>query len=181
MENFVKLINYFRSASTPINAVRPNVWNALDPNITDSERTFILEQYKIYVEMADRISARRSLTNTFFLTLNTAVFAGIGIALKEPTRFPSWLLIFPLLALVTQCGAWFFLVRSYRQLNTAKYTVVGVLEEKLPASPYWNAEWAALGEGKDVAKYWPLTHLEQWIPIIFALTYVAAYIAILAS
>ena len=144
----MKLINYFRSASTSIDVVRPNVWNALDPNITDSERTFILEQYKIYVEMADRISARRSLTNTFFLTLNTAVFARIGVALKEPTRFPSWMLIFPLLALVTQCGAWFFLVRSYRQLNTAKYTVVGVLEEKLPGFAVLERRMDGSGQGK---------------------------------
>jgi len=29
----------------------------------------VIEQHKIYVEMADRISARRSVTNTYFLTL----------------------------------------------------------------------------------------------------------------
>lgn len=79
--------------------------------------------------------------------------------------------VFPLLALLVQCGAWFFLVRSYRQLDTAKYTVIGVLEERLPASPYWKAEWKALGEDKDKAKYWPMTHLEQWVPVIFAATY----------
>src|SRR6202035_648373 len=87
----------------------------------------------------------------------------------------SWILIFPLTAIVVQCGAWFFLVRSYRQLNSAKYTVIGALEERLPASPYWRAEWTALGEGKDKAKYWPITHLEQWIPIIFAAVYVLAF------
>jgi hypothetical protein len=35
----------------------------------------ILDQYKLCVEMADRVSARRSLTNTFFLSLNSAVVA----------------------------------------------------------------------------------------------------------
>ncbi len=175
------LKKYFDSVTTPIAEVRPNVWNQPASGNADQERTFILEQYKIYVEMADRISARRSLTNTFFLTLNTAIFAGIGVSLKDPPKIPSWILVFPVLALVIQCVAWFFLVRSYRQLNAAKYTVIGVLEERLPASPYWNAEWKALGEGKDKAKYWPLTHLEQWIPILFAATYVAAYIAIVTS
>lgn len=175
------LKKYFDSVTTPIAEVRPNVWNQPASGNADQERTFILEQYKIYVEMADRISARRSLTNTFFLTLNTAIFAGIGVSLKDPPKIPSWILVFPVLALVIQCAAWFFLVRSYRQLNAAKYTVIGVLEERLPASPYWNAEWKALGEGKDKAKYWPLTHLEQWIPILFAATYVAAYIAIVTS
>ena len=125
------LKKYFDSVTTPIAEVRPNVWNQPASGNADQERTFILEQYKIYVEMADRISARRSLTNTFFLTLNTAIFAGIGVSLKDPPKIPSWILVFPVLALVIQCVAWFFLVRSYRQLNAAKYTVIGVLEEQL--------------------------------------------------
>jgi hypothetical protein len=43
----------------------------------------ILEQYKLYVEMADRISNRRGLTNTFFLTLNTVIFTIIGVFWKD--------------------------------------------------------------------------------------------------
>lgn len=173
------LKNYFGAKVTAIHEVRPTVWNDSEANQaeSDSDRAAILEQYKIYVEMADRVSARRSLTNTFFLTLNTAIFAAIGAVWKDQTKVASWILIFPLTAIVVQCGAWFFLVRSYRQLNSAKYTVIGVLEERLPASPYWRAEWKALGEGKEKAKYWPMTHLEQWIPVIFAATYVVAFIA----
>jgi hypothetical protein len=172
---------YFGADTTPIEAVRSTVWNtAIGSPGGDQDRATILEQYKLYVEMADRISARRSLTNTFFLTLNTAIFAAIGALWKNRPTGPSWMLVFPLLALLVQCGAWFFLVRSYRQLNAAKYTVIGVLEERLPASPYWKAEWKALGEGKEKAKYWSMTHLEQWIPIIFAATYTAAFIAALA-
>ena len=34
----------------------------------------VFEQYKICIEMADRVSQRRGPTNTFFLTLNTAIF-----------------------------------------------------------------------------------------------------------
>jgi hypothetical protein len=39
----------------------------------------IMDQYKLYVEMADRTSARRSLMNTFFLTLNTGIFTVIAV------------------------------------------------------------------------------------------------------
>ena len=178
------LKKYFGANVTAIDDVRPTVWNDPDPNRhgeRDDDRAVILEQYKIYVEMADRISARRSLTNTFFLTLNTAIFAAIGALWKDRPTFTSWLLVFPMLALVVQCGAWFFLVRAYRQLNSAKYTIIGVLEERLPASPYWKAEWKALGEGEDKAKYWPMTHLEQWIPVIFATTYIVGFIVAVAS
>ena len=91
-----------------------------------------------------------------------------------------WLAI-PLIALLGGCFAWYYLVRSYRQLNTAKYEVVGALEERLPASPYWRAEWWALGEGKDPARYWPLSHIEQWLPILFAGTYLGGFIALLLA
>jgi hypothetical protein len=178
MDALLILSRYFGTETTPIEDVRPTVWNtAAGPPDSDKDRAAALEQYKLYVEMADRISARRGLTNTFFLTLNTAIFAAIGAVWKGRLTFPAWLLVFPLVALLVQCSAWFFLVRSYRQLNSAKYTVIGVLEERLPASPYWKAEWKALGEGKDKAKYWPMTHLEQWVPVIFAATYLAAFIA----
>jgi hypothetical protein len=141
----------------------------------------LLKQYEIYVEMADRVSARRGLTNTFFLTLNSAVFTAIGFFWTNRPHAASWFLIFPIIVLVAECMAWFWLVRSYRQLNSAKYAVVGAFEEKLPASPYWRAEWKALGEGKDPARYWPLSHLEQWIPILFAFSYLGGFIAIMLT
>jgi hypothetical protein len=136
----------------------------------------LLEQYKLYVEMADRISARRALANSFFLTLNTSVITAFAAFTKVPTGIPALWLTIPLVALVGECFAWFYLVRSYRLLNGAKYRVVGALEERLPASPFWRAEWWALGEGHDRARYWPLSHIEQWIPILFALTYIGGVV-----
>ena len=38
----------------------------------------ILEIYKLYVEMADRISSRRQAANSFFLTINSAIVALVG-------------------------------------------------------------------------------------------------------
>ena len=67
----------------------------------------ILDQYKLYVEMADSISQRRGLTNTFFLTLNTAIFTTVGVFWTDRPDAPEWPLLFPLVALLAQCGAWF--------------------------------------------------------------------------
>jgi hypothetical protein len=153
-----------------------SLWNA---GWTPSDATSpILEQYKMYVEMADRISARRGLTNTFFLTLNTAVLTTVGVVWAHPPRHLGGWLAIPLVVLLAECVTWFWLVRSYRQLNTAKYAVVGALEAKLPASPYWNAEWKALGEGMDRARYWPISHLEQGVPLLFAVAYGAGFLAL---
>jgi hypothetical protein len=141
----------------------------------------ILEQYKIYVEMADRISQRRGLTNTFFLTLNSAVFTVIGVFWKDRPIGSAWLLALPLVIALGQCTAWWWLVRSYRLLNGAKYKVIGALEQRLPAALYWQAEWVALGEGKNWRKYLPLTHLEQWIPVLFGLVYLVGFIVAVAA
>lgn len=138
----------------------------------------IFEQYKLYVEMADQVSNRRNLTNTFFLTLHTLLLGMIGFSIeKGPILVDRWLVLFPLASVVLLCLAWWMIVRSYRQLNTGKYLIVGVLEKKLPASPYF-AEWKALGEGKDLHKYLPITHVENWIPLIFAILYIFISIVI---
>jgi hypothetical protein len=130
--------------------------------------------------MAVRISNRRGLTNTVFLTLNTAIFTLVGVLVgvfwKGRLAVSHWLLLLALVIAVGQCIAWWWLVRSYRLLNSAKFKVIGALEERLPASAYWRAEWMALGEGKDWRKYLPLSHLEQWVPILFALVYVSGFI-----
>jgi hypothetical protein len=141
----------------------------------------VLDQYKLYVEMADRISQRRGLANTFFLTLNTAIFTAVGVFWKDRPAAQAWWLVFPLLVVLGQCFAWFYLVRSYRLLNAAKGRVIGALEERLPASPYWRAEWWLLGEGKDPRRYWQLTHIETWIPVLFAFLYLTGFVALLVA
>jgi hypothetical protein len=182
-----RLSRVFSKVTTPtIDEARADLWSPQADgqhwsNLPTAYYSTLLEQYKIYVEMADRISARRGLANTFFLTFNSAVFTLIGAFWTARPHATSALLIVPVVVLMAQCLAWFWLIRSYRQLNAAKYAVVGALEERLPASPYWRAEWKALGEGKDPSRYLPLTHLEEWIPILFAVAYLGGFIAILAS
>ena len=68
---------YIRTASSPgLASIGAELWNVAP---SDKLPDGLLEQYKIYVEMADRISARRGLANTFFLTLNTAAWRGCRV------------------------------------------------------------------------------------------------------
>jgi hypothetical protein len=136
----------------------------------------LLEQYKLYVEMAERISVRRGLANSFFLTLNTGVVTTFTAFYKVPAGTEALWLSIPLIALVGGCFAWYYLVRSYRLLNGVKYRVVAAFEQRLPAAPFGRAEWLELGEGHDRRRYWPLTHIELWIPFLFALTYISAIV-----
>lgn len=142
----------------------------------------LLEQYKLYVEMADRISQRRSLANTFFLTLHTLILGATGFVYeKGDIAAGKYFMIIPLLAVLALCYAWWRLVRSYRQLNTAKFKVIGEFEKRLPASPYWSAEWNALGQGKDPKLYTPLTVIENWVPAIFSVLYISGTVFILTG
>lgn len=168
---------YFVETKVPdIAEVGKNLWNEKTNQVAGDAA--LLEQYKLYIELADRVSARRSAANTFFLTLNTAVFTAIGVFWQHPPTASAWLGVFPAAVLVFQCLVWFWIIRSYRQLNAAKWVVVGALEERLPASPWWRAEWKAVGEGKDPSLYWPITHVEQWVPFAFAVAYIGGFLAL---
>lgn len=159
------------------------LWNeTVQPSTYGSTEQYyqhIFEQYKIFVEMADQISARRNLANTFFLTLHTILLATAGFVYeKGPKTTNLWLNVFPLVAVLALCYVWWRLLKSYRQLNAAKYKVIGEYERRLPSSPYWSAEWTALGKGEDPQLFTPLTDVEYWVPIIFALIYVFAAISL---
>src|SRR5947208_1921235 len=109
----------------------------------------LLEQYKLYVQMADKISERRQSANTFFLTINTALVAMLGIVWPPTEQIirPVWYLIVSMAGLAL-CFSWYRLLRSYRDLNSSKFRVVHAIEQLLPIRPY-DAEWTSVGRGAD--------------------------------
>jgi hypothetical protein len=70
---------------------------------------------------------------------------------------------------------WYRLIRSYRDLNSAKFQVLHQIEKKLPISPF-DAEWEAVGRGKNSKLYLPFTNIEVGIPWVFLLLHVVAFI-----
>jgi len=157
--------------------MKNRLWNKLDNQsiyIDNKElyQNHILEQYKLYVEMTDRISSRRNVANLFFLTLNSTILGAIGFTFEKIQLVnPKWLVSIPILSVLILVFAWIWLLASYRNLNSVKFEVIGKLEEKLPSSPYWLIEWKELGEGKNLRKYLPLTALENIVPMIFGIIY----------
>lgn len=143
----------------------------------DLYQQHLFDQYKLAVEMADRVSARRMQANTFFLAINTGLLTVFANLVKDEiiTGFSGTL---PIIALLVLCFVWWRIVRSYRQLNSSKYAVILEMENLLPAAPY-AAEWVALGEGKDPKRYLPLTHVENWVPRLFGVLYLLLLLAVL--
>lgn len=149
-----------------------------DPNLK-AYNDHVLKQYEIYVQTAEKNSERRGLANTFFLSLQTLLVTLFGYVYANGYRLePRWLIIFPLIAVLTFCLAWWWLIRSYRQLNAGKFKVIDAFEKRLPTRPFVEAEWKALGEGIDPNLYTPFTSIERWIPIIFALLYLSGAVVL---
>lgn len=142
----------------------------------------IFEQYKTCIEMADRISSRRNATNTFFLSLHSFLIGAAGFLYeKGPVANNIWVNVFLLFGALVLCYGWYRLINLYRQLNTAKFKVIGEYEKVLPTSPFWNAEWAALGFGMDPKLYRSLSDVERWVPMLFSFLYIGMFLAIMMT
>lgn len=136
----------------------------------------ILEMYKMYVEMADNISKRRMETNNFFISINTLLLSIMTFLLNYDgltVYGKTWIGVSVIGLLLS--WTWFYLLKSYRLLNSGKFKVVHEIERLLPVSPY-DIEWDKLGRGKDRKKYWPISHIEVVLPAIMGGCYLVIII-----
>ncbi len=122
-----------------------------------------LDLYQMFVKSADTISGRRQTANSFFLALNTGVLGFVEL-LADGTSDLTWAVAAAGLVL---CLIWHRLIRSYRDLNSAKFAVIHQIEQELPLALY-DAEWEFLGRGENSARHLPFTVIERWVPLIFA-------------
>jgi hypothetical protein len=72
--------------------------------------------------------------------------------------------------------SWWLLLKSYRDLNRAKFTVINEMENRLEAKVFKD-EWEILK--KDDVTWWRGRYaefgtVERVVPVIFAVLYVAA-------
>ncbi|MCB9820777.1 hypothetical protein H6790_02410 [Candidatus Nomurabacteria bacterium] len=131
----------------------------------------LFEQYKLYVESIEKTSDRRQHANNYFITINTALISLIGLSFQIKI-FENLSFVKSILALVgiIVCVVFWYLIRSYKQLNTGKFAVVHKIEEYLPLALY-KYEWEVLGKGEDNKKYYPFSHIELIIPWVFGIIY----------
>ncbi|MGH4028703.1 RipA family octameric membrane protein [Actinomycetota bacterium Odt1-20B] len=135
----------------------------------ERDRGEILELYKLAVEMADRVSARRGTANAFFLTVQTTFVALIGLGFPKLSASPWWSSLAVALAGLTLSAAWWMQLRSYRDLNTAKFKGIIKMEEGLPVKIFGD-EWEELKNDPIPAwrkRYAELGTSERTIPVVF--------------
>jgi hypothetical protein len=142
-------------------------------------RTEVLELYKLAVEMADRVSARRGTANAYFLSVQTAFVALVGFGFQELAKSPWWAPLAVALAGITLSATWWLQLRSYRELNTAKFKGINKIEERLEVKIF-SDEWEALARDPVVGwrrRYAELGASERVVPVVF----VAAHLLLFAG
>src|SRR5208282_2200561 len=138
----------------------------------DAYKTHLFEQYKLFVESVEKTSDRRQQANNYFIAINTALISLIGLSFQiKILENVAWIKFILSVVGVIMCVIFWYLIRSYRQLNTGKFAVIHEIEKHLPLALY-KYEWKVLGEGKDKRKYYPFSHIELLIPWVFGMIYV---------
>jgi hypothetical protein len=144
----------------------------------------VVDLYKTAVEMADRLSGRRATANAFFLSVESAFIAVVGVANGSLVKQPWWVSVAVAVAGIAISASWWLQLRSYRMLNTAKFVVINRIEtQSLPVHIFAD-EWQEMqrrSTSRWRARYVEMGTLERIIPVVFAAIYVLLLIGQIAD
>lgn len=146
-----------------------------------SDQAEFFEQYKIMVASSETLVSRRQGVNAFFLTVNGLLGTVLGLLLHQfsPGRLEAGGVAIITVVGFVLCYSWQSLIKSFGQLNTGKFAVINRMERHLAASIF-NAEWKALGEGKDRGRYKTFTSSELTVPRMLMTAYAIAALFFIA-
>ena len=145
--------------------------------ITDGSPQLLLEQYKLYVEMTDRVSARRVDTTKLYISLLTLLLAAITFVFGQAIAAEVKKIILLLVGSmgIILCIVWIINLNSYKQLNRLKFMVIHEIEPKLPF-PCYKREWEILKKNPKIHAYYRLSKIEKFIPVVIMIPYLALII-----
>ncbi len=163
-------------------AVDPKIlWTSITSEAYADERqrayqAALMEQYKLFLDVANENRRRRATANSFFLTINTAIFALIGTFWEQRPTGTPWALALPLIVVLVECGAWALLITAYRTRGEAGWRTLQEIEQRLPAAMI-TAGLATVASRPNRLRRRGLTDFELVIPVLFAGLYVVAFVA----
>jgi len=135
----------------------------------------IFDQYKLYVELADKVSARRATTNSFYLTANSFLFVALGILMSNGLEVVApMILIIGIFVSIS----WWLLIIYYKNLNSSKYKVINEIEKRLPVMGLLTEYKISKMQEKPVRGLRGLTSIEQWLPISLLIMYSLSLVAL---
>jgi hypothetical protein len=106
--------------------------------------------YKLTVEIWDRVRARRQLANSFYVTINSAVVVAVWSKDSPAAGSGYVLLVGIVLALL-----WLLTILNYAYLSDSKSKVIRALERYSPSAPF-------SAEPKD-PRMLPFTWIERFV------------------
>lgn len=170
----ISAVNYVaktkKPSQLPENPKTPNPLDELfnTPESLVLEKKLLFDQYKLYVDMADKVSTRRATTNSFFLTANSFLFVAMGALFNNSQLF----IVIPIILMVGIffCISWMLLILYYRGLNSCKYKIINEIETRMPIKGFL-IEWKLLKAQEKPQKYRSLTKIEIWIPLSLIILY----------
>lgn len=151
------------------------------PALGETEREFGWEQYKLYVQMADQISARRATFNNMLLVANTAIVGVAGLLAKDCMTVESrHCMVYqcPGFAGTVVCGVagvgflvcvlWLLGIWSYAQKTAAKGKVHNGMEAQgyVPLTPFCIEEQLLQSRWSGRPSWF-----EYGLPVLFQLAY----------
>ena len=108
-------------------------------------RAHVLEQYKLYMELIDRVSQRRATANNWLLSVNAFLITLYGLHPANDQR-DLWRVGIPVAGILVSLS-WLMLIRSYRALNRIKCDLVHEIEDHLPLALFAR-EWDLAEQGE---------------------------------
>ena len=144
--------------------------------------SLLIEQYKIYIEMMDRVTSRRGQANAFYISVLSGILVILSFPVNENLLIESSNVLFVCISLLglVLCLMWYVNLQSYKQLNRLKFQVIYELEQDLPF-PMYQREWDILVNEKNSSGYYRLTAIEKYIPLVLAVPYLILLILSIAS
>lgn len=140
-----------------------SLFNHSEQTYGDSFNAHLLEQYKLYVQSAENVSARRLASNRYMLTLSAAILALYGLLYANFDL--NWTaLVLPVMG-ISVTVVWHAIIKSHADLNEIKFEIVHELEEHLPTSVYKH-EWR-LAEDGGGESYQEVSKIERLVPWLF--------------
>ena len=117
------------------------------------------ENYKIFVESAEKISEKRANLNNIYLTFSLALFSFISVSKLNQVYFYILNILGILMSII-----WFITIDNYSKRNKVKYEIINEYENKNKLK--WFSE-----EEKRISVLTNLTFLEKLLPIAFIIIY----------
>lgn len=138
------------------------------------DKNLLFEQYKLFYKSIEKNSDRRNLAFNLFITINIALIWAIGYIILNSESNTWIILLLSGLGIIISIIFW-YLLNSYKQLNTWKFKVMHEIEKELPINLF-KYEWNILWKWKDKSKYFPFSHIEINLPKISLFLYAGLFV-----